>query len=203
MFKVTKEVIIDKANGIDYSKYSHFTKFISGYSKVFDGVNEYYIDKNGLVVDNPILSEVTEVFRKLVLFKTDDGMGYKNLKGKVVIKPVYSYAFDFNGSYAVVKKDKWGVIGESGKEIVPCICSNVMDMDEGMVYVDSNVYDINKIKLKYLLHISYNDKVITKEFDNLEMLEFYKKALFDSLFNIISLTSDEIIDDCMIKKRRK
>lgn len=203
MFDIRKEVMIDKSNGIDYSGYSSFTKFISGCSKVFCGNEESLIYKSDYVKEKKKKEDLEQEERDLVLLKTDNGIGYADLLGNVVIKPTFRYAFPFNGNYAVVMKEKWGIIDKNGNEVVPCIYSDILDMNEDMFYIDGSVYEVENIKLKYLLHISYNKKIITKEFDSMEMLEFYKNALCDSLFNIISLTSDDIINECMIKKRRK
>lgn len=203
MFEVTKEIKIDNRYGIDFSNYEKFTKYNNGYAKVYINNKLSYIDKEGNITSTIPEKEITSIVYppKLTPCSNNLKMGYVNENNDIVIPFIYSYACPFTDKYAIVKKDKWGLINEEGTEILPCNFNEVMYMNENKVYIDKYVYDISKIKLKYLLHISYNDKVVTKEFDSMEVLEFYKKALFDSLFNIVNLTSDEIIDKCMIKKR--
>ncbi len=66
--------------------------------------------------------------------------GFINKKGKIIIKPQFSYAGDFtNKDYAVVEESgKWGVINRKGEVVVPIVYDSCRSVYSGLIPVKKN-----------------------------------------------------------------
>ena len=81
---------------------------------------------------------------------TDEGVGFEDEFGEVVIKPQYLWASDFMENRAMVrtKENRMGLINRDGKEIIPTIYDSVeYSVDSGKSIVQCNnlcsIYDYN------------------------------------------------------------
>lgn len=59
---------------------------------------------------------------RLVTYKEFEKEGYKDQKGDIVIPAVYdiAYPFGYAGLAKVRKYGKWGVVDQTGKEVISC-----------------------------------------------------------------------------------
>jgi len=72
----------------------------------------------------------------LALFHKDGKSGFMNMKGEMVVQPVYDKARAFkNGRAAVSKSGLWGYLDTQGNEIIPLKYDEVGDFNEGMANV--------------------------------------------------------------------
>jgi len=65
---------------------------------------------------------------KLLMVRTENGSGYLNYAGEMVIPDKYTDARPFSGDIALVKEgEKWGAINTSGEVVVPFIWNSIDD----------------------------------------------------------------------------
>jgi hypothetical protein len=81
-------------------------------------------------------------FKKLIAFEEDGWWGYKDDKGKIMIRPQFTAAHDFTGEIgAVATKDDWRYIDRNGRilNIQPFIYDNGPDyFQEGLARFREN-----------------------------------------------------------------
>ena len=86
------------------------------YVKIYNDVETRYFDKEGKELKN------TDVYPNNKLFVKSEGnqYGFVDSKGNTIVEYKYDKAYELNEyGFAAVKKDgKWGVVDETGKEIL-------------------------------------------------------------------------------------
>ncbi len=78
------------------------------------------------------------------LVKVEGKYGYIDRTGKLVVEPVYKYAFDFCGGRAAVALkygSKYGYIGESGKTLIEPAFEDALEFSEGHAWVNTGDMD--------------------------------------------------------------
>lgn len=111
-----------------------------------------YIDKSGKDIfkleqyeGKDIIAVNAYFSNQLAAFMTMDGkIGYINIKGETVIKPVYDIAYPFSEGIAVVSEnDRWHAINTKGEKIFELKEkeAKIFLYSDGLLVGDRNVYD--------------------------------------------------------------
>jgi hypothetical protein len=105
--------------------------------------------KTGIVVILFLITSSSAFAQNLVSFESDKGKyGFKDINGKVIVSPIYTYVNDFREGLAAVYKGgewdenagqylggKWGFINNKGIEVILPIYDCVSDFNEGYACV--------------------------------------------------------------------
>lgn len=127
------------------SKYYSANNFINGYAKVSirkdknEQVVDAYINKKG-VISTPPKSYFLKQSNNLEVYldKSTNKWGYKDLKGRVKILPMFDKALAFKNGFAIVFNKQagsnggLGYINTKGKELTKYAYSYVENFSEGM-----------------------------------------------------------------------
>ncbi len=112
----------------------------------------------------------------LSVFRSASGkFGFKNIKGEVVIDPVYNLAMDFSEGYAAVNigyetgydqyfysviilnDGKWGFINEKGEVVIPITFGSVTSFSEGLAGVENRLYIDKTGEVEFTLEKYYDE----------------------------------------------
>ncbi|WP_223032172.1 WG repeat-containing protein [Hanstruepera marina] len=110
-------------------------EFNSGIALVLNNKNWGYINTKGEPVLTNISSEKLYDFENgYAIYRKDDGVGFIDTNGKVVIEPKFKKVFNFENGYAkVLEGEKWGLIDTSGNYFVKTEYDGVSNFYNGNV----------------------------------------------------------------------
>lgn len=123
-------------NNVIPIEYDSVNEFSEGVASVYVGKQGFYIDRS----NKKVLEITTEriwnnnFVNGLALIKSNNKFGYINIKGEIVIKPIYEEATMFDNKLALVTfNKKSGVINNKGKIILPLIFDNLGGISQNLV----------------------------------------------------------------------
>ena len=123
-------------------KYDYADSFHNGLALVEHNYKQSIIDTSGKVIVRSSYKRHLESPgpNERIIMLTNSGYGYLDFSGKVVIKPQYEHAEDFNHSRAVisVEENKYGVIDPDNNVIVPQERDFIHDFSEGFAAFTKN-----------------------------------------------------------------
>lgn len=139
-------------------------KYLDCYGNFFD-FNKPETPENN---DN----NITDGADELVRFKKNERHGYKNIKGKAIVPPIYVAAWPFSEGLALVKLDlKWGYINSQGKIVIDFIYDFADSFSQGIARV--------MLDKKYGYINYYGEEFIPIYYDDL--VKFNGKLAFFSI----------------------
>ncbi len=98
-----------------------------------------YINKEGDVVLDPVISEGKNCSEGMIAVKIGGKWGYMDSLGKLLIDAVYAGAKDFHSGFAAVKmKSRWGYIDLTGDTLIAPSYQFAGDFNEGYARVQQN-----------------------------------------------------------------
>ncbi|MDD5362650.1 MAG: WG repeat-containing protein [Ignavibacteria bacterium] len=138
-----------KGNLVIDTMFTILSRFYNGYAFVHKDHKEYLLDSTGRLVEikyfNAIDSSISksknitghgEIQNGLMSFKFNETWGYINMKGELVINPIFNEAGDFSEGLAAVRYNgKYGYIDTSGKFVIDPIFNNAEEFSEGLAFV--------------------------------------------------------------------
>lgn len=118
--------------------------------------------------------------------------GYADTKGNIIIQMSYEEGYDFIDGIAVAKKDRYGIIDESGKEILPFIYDEIyIGKRKRVIIKRDNNYYISNLKDEKLLDIDFlfpidEDKLIFERDSKFGIMNYSGKELIKNEYIEIS-----------------
>lgn len=137
-----------------------------------------YKDNNDNIVIKHKYDNAREFSDNLACVTIERKYGFIDENDNLVIKPKYNYACNFEDGFSIVRDIKWGMIDKNGRELFPCIASEMMYLGYNRVYIDGYMYDISNIKFKHILTMKINDSTVKRNFDSKIEMEQYEKTLY-------------------------
>lgn len=110
----------------------------------------------------------------LIKYKRNNKYGFKDLKGKIIIPPIYDEVFNFSENLACVEKDnKYGYIDRNNNLVIPYNYDLAMSFSEGLAcvsigeksgYIDNNGNIV--IDIKYDAATSFSNNTSRVKIDD-------------------------------------
>jgi hypothetical protein len=152
--------IDNKGNYKIPAKFKDATHFFEDLAFVVsDGRHPICIDKSGEMKFQLKQAKGVCAFSEgLAMFVSTDGkFGFVDKTGKVVINPLFEFAYPFfEGLAAVKKKDKWGFIDKTGKIVINPQFDNVVFFTEGKAaFYDGKEWGFIDKKGNYVINSQY------------------------------------------------
>ncbi len=118
-------------------KFTSVSDFNEGLARVLIRGRYTYLLKNGTVITANAFDEIYPATNGMSLFKQDGLYGYAGPDGKVVIKPIFTRAYDFSDNGRAIvstnegRKITYGYINKTGKFVVEPIYDGVKHFKKG------------------------------------------------------------------------
>lgn len=176
---------IDKSGGfIIKPKYSRVFDFTTeGTIASLDG-DYYLINKIGTELLLEGVEEVHPFFGGLARFKKNGKYGFINSSGKESIPPIFKFAKDFRGKYAVVSVDgnEWGIIDLTGKMVVSPTFDKISSVyGESFFFEKGNALGLRKVS---------STNVLFSDFDGFKPDESYDLIIYSCLREYEAILED-------------
>lgn len=143
-------------------------EFISGTSLIKAKSNGFFgvLNLNGDTIVDFNYDYIGKISGNLVVIAKDGKYGYMNSMGKIVLLPKYNYTKEallwneFDQGYAkYLRKEKFGIIDTSGKEVVPAIFENIKEYNPNGLFPVKKRGKWGYSNPKLALKIDYNYEV--------------------------------------------
>ena len=110
--------------------------------------------------------------KKLIVIKEKNKYGFANEASlRKVIPCKFDYAYDFEGNFAVVQKNKkWGLINEEGEEVIPTIYDLVYRIKNYYIIEENGKLGISDNRGNIVLPCQYTEEDIKEFLENRKKL---------------------------------
>lgn len=175
-----------KGNIIIKAKYTDVKPFRNGLAWVF---NEYcvpvLINKKGeeLSYEPNYLYDFSKLDKKLDDYLKENKTFAKKNK------------FLYDEKYEVYEDNyMFGLKDRNKKIILPAEYYQIICHD-GVLIIDGKLYDIDKLSINYMVNLSYNTSLLTKEFTSYEQMEKYIKEFNELFEKRMFLVQEELLNE--------
>lgn len=188
-----------------YEKFKNSQKDViqTNISKIFIGKDKkgfviYILQKDGSVKTITDLKGVGKIQKNTpILIYTDEGAGYIDEIGNFVIPIIYEQATNFIDGIAGVKKGKFGIIDEKGRELLPPIYDEVyLGIKKRVILKKEGEYFLSNLKRAEALEVDFiyqlnNEKFIFRKDGYFGIMDFQGDVIVKNKFEEISNNIDK------------
>jgi len=143
-----------------YSEYKVLAKFNTGFAKVKTNIGYNFIDSTANFVFKNFYTNLG-TYNRYISFENENGWGYLNLKGEVIVKPTYTKTNSFSKTGGIVEiDDNKGLVDEQGEIILPIYFEELKLLNDTLVIVKRNN--------QYGILSNFNDTIVSFDYNFIE-----------------------------------